>query len=152
MVIDWEHHISTEASFRRRNGVDGRMSWGLDEMGRGRGLVRDEIYRVDKHLEFMDTAGIDMAVISSFPGRAAELKAIVELYSRLMNDYPDRFVCLAPVDPLSSEGIDQMVWAIKDMGLNFLLIREPLKQVLSYVYLLHRLTVCRLLLILRAGK
>ncbi|MCK5427939.1 MAG: amidohydrolase [Anaerolineales bacterium] len=117
MVIDWEHHISTEASFRRRNGVDGQMSWGLDEMGRGRGLVREEIYRVDRHIEFMDTAGIDMAVISSFPGKAAELRSIVELFAKLMKDYPDRFVCLAPVDPLSSQGLDQMVWAIKNMGL-----------------------------------
>jgi len=117
MVIDWEHHISTEASFRRRNGVDGQMSWGLDDMGRGRGLVRDEIYRVDKHLEFMDTAGIDMAVVSSFPGKAAELEAIVELYAELMKDHPDRFVCLAPVNPLSDEGVDQMVWAINDMGM-----------------------------------
>lgn len=117
MIIDWEHHVSTEASFRRRNGVDGQMAWGLDKMGRGRGLIRDEIYRIDRHLEFMDTAGIDMAVISSFPGNAAELKAISELYAKLMNDYPDRFVGLAPVDPLTSEGLDQMVWAIRDLGL-----------------------------------
>jgi len=42
MVIDFEHHIATEESFRNRNGVDGQMSWGL---------VREEIYRIDQHID-----------------------------------------------------------------------------------------------------
>jgi len=115
MVIDFEHHISTEESFRSRNGVDGQMAWGVDEMGRGRGLVREEIYRIDQHIDFMDGAGIDMAVLTSFPGRVHEIKAISELYAKLMNDYPDRFIGFAPVAPLDGKkGLDEMEWAIKN--------------------------------------
>ena len=118
MVIDFEHHIATEESFRNRNGVDGQMFWGVDEMGRGRGLVREEIYRIDRHLEFMDAAGIDAAVLTSFSGKVNEIKAICELYAKMMADYRGRFIGFAPVAPLDGKkGLDEMEWAIKEMGL-----------------------------------
>jgi len=118
MIIDWQHHIATKESFERRGGKEDQLVWGLDAEGRGRGLLRNEIYRVDKHLKFMDAAGIDLAVISTFCSTVEDCKAADDLYAKLMKDYPRRFVGLAPVAPTKGkEALDEMERAIKGLGL-----------------------------------
>jgi predicted TIM-barrel fold metal-dependent hydrolase len=122
MVIDWEHHItSKELGFDARGGKEGQqLTWGTDDMGRGRALLREEMYRVDKHIEFMDKAGIDIAVISTFSDKLTieYCKGMDDYYAKLMNDYPKRFVGLAPVDPtLGKDALNEIDRAIKGLGL-----------------------------------
>ena len=62
MIIDWQHHYSPEEIYRRRGGKPGLPVMKDGKIGQ---YLREQVYQIDKHLEFMDAAGIDVAVLSA---------------------------------------------------------------------------------------
>ena len=83
----------------------------------------EEMHQIDKHLEFMDSAGIDVAVLSGTLESVEECRETDELFSKIMKEYPTRFVCFAPCIPTrGSEALDELRRAINDLGLTGVVI------------------------------
>lgn len=62
MIIDWQHHFSPEEIFKKRGGKPGQA---FIKDGKVTMHLYEEVYQIDKQLEFMDAAGIDVAVLST---------------------------------------------------------------------------------------
>ncbi len=119
MIIDWQHHFSSEEIYRKR-GKAGQM---VMKEGKVTMLLHEESYQIDKHLEFMDEAGIDMAVLSTTLYSVEDCKLIDDHYAKVVKDYPDRFVCLAPCLPTrGEEALDELDRAMNHLGLKGVVI------------------------------
>ncbi len=100
MIIDWQHHLQSEEIYKKVGGKPGKPIIKDGKVGLHQ---FPESYQVDKHLEFMDSAGIDMAVLSSTLDSVEECKIVDDLYIKLMKEYPKRFAGLPPCIPTRSE-------------------------------------------------
>ncbi len=119
MIIDWQHHFSPEEISRKRGG---KLGQAVMEKGMVGLYIFEEVYRVDKQLEFMDTIGMDMAVLSATLGSVEDCKLTDDAYVNLMKEYPKRFVCLAPCIPTrGEEAINELERAL-NMGLKGVII------------------------------
>jgi predicted TIM-barrel fold metal-dependent hydrolase len=119
MIIDWQHHFSSEELYRKR-GKTGQM---VMKEGKVTMLLHEESYQIDKHLEFMDEAGIDMAVLSTTLHAVEDCRLIDDHYAKTVSDYPDRFVCLAPCLPTrGKEALGELDRAINHLGLKGVVI------------------------------
>ncbi len=98
MIIDWQHHFSPEQVFTNRGGKSGQAFLRNGKVAEVT-YLRPEAYQIDKHLEFMDAAGIDMAVLSLTWDTVEECKLTDDSYIKLMKEYPRRVVGLAPCIP-----------------------------------------------------
>jgi len=76
---------------------------------------------IEKYLQFMDKAGIDMAVLTSQAPILAEVdeaKKWHDYAADLMQKYPKRLACLATIKPASGEAmLKELERAIKGLGL-----------------------------------
>ena len=114
MIIDWQHHFAPRELYEKHSGKPGQPVYKRGKVVR---RMRPQTYQVDKHLEFMDTAGIDMAVLSSTTITEGH-EIIADCYANLMNEYPDRFIGLAPCLPtLGKKAFEELDRAIKVLGL-----------------------------------
>ncbi len=64
MIVDLEHHIYTEEELRRRGGKPDRTERTWDSEGRLKIHPSLQLSKVEKHLRFMDEAGIDVSVLT----------------------------------------------------------------------------------------
>ncbi len=120
MIIDWQHHFSSEEMFRKRGGKAGQA---VIKNGKVTMHLYEEAYQIDKHLEFMDGAGIEMAVLSTTLYSVEDCRLIDDEYARVVKDYPDRFVCLAPCLPTrGGEALDELDRAVNHLGLKGVVI------------------------------
>lgn len=119
MIIDWQHHFSPEEIIKQG---DRKQDQALIYDGKVGGHFREELYQVDKHLEFMDAADINVAVLSSSPDSVEYCKLIDDAYINLMKEYPERIVGLAPCIPTrGEEAINELERAI-NLGLKGVVI------------------------------
>ena len=58
MIIDMEHHFSTETQLRRRGHTSVEVKRGYDETGKFRSSLPLASMSIEHHLKFMDAAGI----------------------------------------------------------------------------------------------
>ena len=125
LIIDWQHHYAPQEVYGKR----GKPGEAYYERGKVGSHVREEIYQLDKHLEFMDSAGIDMAVLSSPSLRNMdECKIVDDTFAKIMKEHPDRFVCLAPCVPtLGDEALTELERAITVLGLKGVVISPQIE-------------------------
>ena len=102
MIIECHHHFVTHEI--------------IDEI---RGVVKPEPNQVDKHLEWMDAAGIDVAVLSSpLCNTLEECKIADDAFGNMMEKHPNRFVGLARCIPsIGDESLKELDRAINVLGL-----------------------------------
>ena len=120
MIVDVEHHMFTEEQTIKGRSKSGSL---VERYADAEGNIRLSIFEaaasVENHLQFMDEAGIDVAVLS----RNGELS--VEK-SRMWNDacamiiqkHPKRFVGFASISPLGGKpALEELERAVKELGL-----------------------------------
>lgn len=129
MIIDWQHHFLPEEIYRSGRAYPGESSCrdgqsSVTHQGKVTLRIPEELYQVDSHLKFMDTAGIDIAVLSyTAASNIEDCKRIHDSYGDLMKKYPGRFVGLALCIPtMGDEAIDEFNRAISEIGLRGVVI------------------------------
>src|SRR5262245_47501434 len=101
MIIDFHHHFVPRELIKEDPGD--RLILSYDENGAPSYTTHRLLFDLDAHIAMMDATGIDVALLSSASGMAADLER-----SRLVNDktkaaetaYPKRFIGFAHVNPL----------------------------------------------------
>ncbi|MBI4295871.1 MAG: amidohydrolase [Chloroflexi bacterium] len=119
MIIDWEHHASPEEVYAKR-GRPGELQVKDGMIGM---ILVAEAYQIDKHLEFMDAAGIDMSVLSATLDAVEECRTTDDWYAKVMKEHPNRFVCFAPCIPTRGKpALEELDRAINVLGLKGVVI------------------------------
>ncbi len=135
MIIDWQHHFLPPEIYQSGGTGPGQTAY-QDGRARvhfrhGKETVRlpEEICRVDKHLEFMDAVGIDVAVLSyTAVTSLQDCKLIDDTYGNIMREYPKRFVGLASCIPtIGSEALEELDRAISIVGLRGVVITPQIE-------------------------
>ena len=119
MIIDWQHHGSPEEVMKKRGGKAGQAFVKDGKVGMH---LYAEVYRVEKQLEFMDAAGIDMAVLSATLDSVEDCRLTADFYSKIMKDHSDRFAFLAPCIPTRGEEALKELDRAMDMGMQGVVI------------------------------
>ena len=119
MIVDWQHHIGSKAVYDRRGGTPGQPVY---EKGKIVVHPRTEVYQVEKHLEFMQNAGIDGCVISSTLSSVEDCRLNNDFYAELTTRYPGTFACLSPCLPLQDGALAELDRAINGLGLRGVVI------------------------------
>ncbi|MDP2643727.1 MAG: amidohydrolase family protein [Desulfobacterales bacterium] len=129
MIIDWQHHLTPEPIWRERGGKADETVL-LHQYGKLIMPLYESCYLIEKHLEDMAQAGIDMAVLSETPYQLDECRLINDTYAKLMQKYPDHIVGLAPGLPLLGKAaFDELDRAINGLGLKGVVISPQRKGV-----------------------
>ncbi|OGQ82165.1 MAG: hypothetical protein A3F90_09990 [Deltaproteobacteria bacterium RIFCSPLOWO2_12_FULL_60_19] len=130
MIIDWEHHYLPEELLLKKGGKKGEKAI-FYEYGKPRGDLNPELCDVEEHLRVMDAVGIDVAVLSmavtSDDTKIAleECRVWDDSAAEVVRRYPNRFVALAPVPPLSGEkAFDELKRAVETLGLKGVVVRS----------------------------
>ena len=130
MIIDVEHHFTMKEDGDENRFPSGKICerfW--NEEGKIRIRVSSEAARVDRHLQFMDEAGIDMAMITMNPMVDLEkCKRWNDFCAEVVKENPNRFVGFASVPPLEGDpAFDELERAVKDLGLKGVHIASHIK-------------------------
>lgn len=121
MVIDFEHHI-----YLPEQTVPGRSRSGRiierhrEENGKLGIRIFQDASSVPRYLEFMDEAGIDVAVLTanSFTGGLEQMKRWNDFCARVVSDNPSRFVGFAAVPPLGGKpALAELERAVREPGM-----------------------------------
>jgi predicted TIM-barrel fold metal-dependent hydrolase len=120
MIIDMEHHTATEDRLEKGKSQSGKVCeryWDTD----GKMKIRsfEEAAQAESHLQFMDEAGIDMAVLTTNPISSLEqCRRWNDFCAGIVRDHPGRFIGFATVPPLGGEpAFEELERAIGDLGL-----------------------------------
>jgi len=119
MIIDWQHHVSPEEIYKRRGGKAGQAFIQDGKVGMH---LYAEIYQIEKHLEFMDASGIDVAVLSATLDSVGDCRLTDDLYAKVIKEHPKRFVCFAPCIPTRGEEAFQELRRAVDLGMRGVVI------------------------------
>ncbi|MFC2072238.1 amidohydrolase family protein [Chloroflexota bacterium] len=118
MIVDVEHHLFveelTEGIFE--SGKVCERYWDNDRI---KIRISRDASNVDKNLQFMNEAGIDVAVLTtSLVTQLDEMRQWNDFCARTVRDHPNRFVGFASVPPLGGKpALDELERAIKELGL-----------------------------------
>lgn len=120
MIIDMEHHTATMDKLEKGRSESGKVCeryWDTD----GKMKIRsfEEAGSPEAHLEFMDAAGIDVAMLTTNPVSTLEqCRRWNDFCAGIVNRYPDRFAGFATIPPLGGKpALDELVRAVKELGL-----------------------------------
>ncbi|MCR4393329.1 MAG: amidohydrolase family protein [Dehalococcoidales bacterium] len=120
LVIDMEHHAATPDMLEKgksQSGLYCERYWAED----GRMKVRSyqESAGTKERLQFMDEAGIDMAVLTTNPLKTLEqCQRWNDYCASMVRSYPDRFIGFATIPPLGGKpALDELERAINVLGL-----------------------------------
>ena len=124
MVIDCEHHLQPFEIWKKRGGKPGETVMMRAPDGRLIRPLDDSTHDVQKHLNYMDLSGIDMAVLScTGVDSLDEARIFNNHFSDIVRQYPKRFVAFAATLPLGGEpAFDELERAVKVLGLKGILI------------------------------
>lgn len=119
MIVDLEHHIYTEEELRRRGGKPDRTERTWDSEGRLRIHPSLQLSHIEKHLQFMDEAGIDISVLTVHVQRdLEEVKKSNDFLAKVVREDPLRLVGFAATLPLGGKpAFREMERAVKDLGM-----------------------------------
>jgi predicted TIM-barrel fold metal-dependent hydrolase len=120
MIIDVEHHAAAEELLEKGTSQSGMFCeryW--DKDGKMKVLSYIESSRVEERLQFMDEAGIDVAVLSTNPLKNLEQAVRWNNHcARMVMQAPKRLAGLASVPPLGGKpALKELERAIKDLGM-----------------------------------
>ena len=125
MIIDLENHFSLEEQTVKGTFESGKICeryW--DQDGEVRVRQSQDASRIERHLQFMDDAGIDMAFLTNHSRKLEQHKKWHDLCAELVNEYPKRLIGCATINPLGGKpALDELERAIKDLGLKGVHIR-----------------------------
>jgi len=120
MIIDMEHHTATADRLEGGRSDSGKVCerfWDVD----GKMKIRsfEEAGSPEAHLEFMDAAGIDVAVLTTNPiTTLEECERWNDFCGGIVKQYPDRFAGFATIPPLGSEpAFKELERAVNTLGL-----------------------------------
>ena len=124
MVIDVEHHLQPYEVWKKRGGKPGQIVIQHSADGKIMRPLDDATYDIQIHLENMDIAGIDMAVLSGTSVDSLEdARTFNNHFAQVVKQYPKRFAAFAITLPLGGKpALDELERAIKGLGLNGVLI------------------------------
>jgi predicted TIM-barrel fold metal-dependent hydrolase len=132
MIIDFHIHYTPEELVRDKLGPGGSPRTIFVD-GAPATTVHDRVFALEKHIAFMDLAGIDMAVLSSAAGFINDLNRC-----RMVNDklkwvegrFPGRILGVAHVPPLGGEAsLRELKRAALDLGFKGVAIPAVLGEV-----------------------
>ncbi|MBT3362822.1 MAG: amidohydrolase family protein [Chloroflexi bacterium] len=122
MIIDVENHIRIPAhagDITFESGKATERFW-KEDGSFGFRLSKDSA-NVGRYIQFMDEAGIDMAVLTSQTPALVDLdetKKWHDYAAELMQKYPKRLACIATIKPVGVKGmLKELERAIKECGL-----------------------------------
>ena len=120
MIIDVEHHLFIKDIAKEEKSPSGKICerfWTED--GRLQIRIFEDATRVEKSLQFMEEAGIDMAMLTTNPELNLELsKKWNNFCAKVMKENPKRFVGFASIPPLGGKpALEELERAVKDLGL-----------------------------------
>jgi len=117
MVIDFEHHYLPHKIWKKRGGKAGEIVRVYSEDGREILPLSDTYPNIDKHLADMDTAGIDMAVLSTTGLSLEDAKVFNDGCAEVVRQHPERLIGFALTAPLAKGGLDELERAVGELGL-----------------------------------
>jgi predicted TIM-barrel fold metal-dependent hydrolase len=120
MIIDMEHHLATLDKLEKGESGSGKVCeryWDTD--GKMKIKSFEEAGCAESHLEFMDAAGIDIALLTTNPIITLEqCRRWNDFCASLVKDHPDRFVGFATIPPLGGRpAFDELERAVKELDL-----------------------------------
>lgn len=120
MIIDFEHHLFLKEQLQKGRSKSGRICeryW--DASGKMKIRVFEDASNVGRYLQFMDDAGIDMAVLTTNLISGLEpMRRWNDFCAKVVKENPKRFVGFASVPPLGGEpALDELERAVKELGL-----------------------------------
>ena len=119
MVVDFQHHFVPFELVERR-GVRAGEQRDLTEGRVPTFTLHSKLYDVEEHLRDMDTAGVDMAVLSCNLGWDAPLddcRLINDRFAQMQHSHPKRFAGLAHLPVFEEAGFLELERAVRDLGL-----------------------------------
>ena len=120
LVIDFEHHWLAGDGQTKGKSASGRV---VERYRKPDGSVGRRVYGVAGtargHLEFMDAAGIDMAVLTTNPEwKLEDCTKWNDFCAAVVQQHPDRFAGYASIPPLGGQGaLDELERAVQGLGL-----------------------------------
>lgn len=124
MIIDWQHHWYPEKYFTERGGVPGKYMRGTAKDGKTATYLYDAFYQIEKHLEIMDAAGIDMAVLSGSQDSYEDTQYWNNQCVEIMKKNPKRFEALTRFSPSWGErGLQEIDRAVSELGFRGVVLR-----------------------------
>jgi predicted TIM-barrel fold metal-dependent hydrolase len=119
MIIDFEHHFSTEHQLQSRGSKSPKIGRWWDQEGNLRIKASMQATIVDSHLKFMDEAGIDMAVLTTNMCLSMEeARHWNDACAKVVKEHPRRFTGFAATMPLGGQpALLELERAVKDLGL-----------------------------------
>jgi len=115
-----EHHTATKDRLEKGKSQSGKVCeryWDTD----GKMKIRsfEEAAQAESHLQFMDEAGIDMAVLTTNPISSLEqCQRWNDFCAGIVRDHPRRFIGFATVPPLGGRpAFEELERAIGELGL-----------------------------------
>ncbi len=121
MIIDVEHHLILAERTKKGKSASGRVVERYrDEKGEIRLNMFEAASSVESHIQFMDAAGIDMAVLSVNPELPLDAcRRWNDICAEAVRKYPDRLKGFAAMAPLAGKpAIEELERAVKELGLS----------------------------------
>ena len=119
MIIDVENHFSLVEETVKGTFKSGKICeryW--DKDGKIKIRQSEDAASIERFLQFMEDAGIDMAVLTNQSRKLDRHKKWHDLCAGLVKKYPKKFVGFATINPLDGKpALDELERAIKDLGL-----------------------------------
>jgi len=117
-TIDFHMHYTPEEMVAPFLGPGSSTSL-LEQDGIPRYTLHEGLFRIDRHLECMDAAGVDGGVLSSgagMGGDAAACACVNAALATVAREYPARFRPLAHIDPQDAGWRDELRRCTDDYG------------------------------------
>ena len=117
-VIDFHIHFTPEELVRPHLKPDGKIDV-LIQNGLPAYTYHDTLFLIDRHIESMDAAGIDVAVLSSGAGMGGSQEAcelINATADAIQKRFPKRFAPLAHIDPASDTWHRELMKCSQEYG------------------------------------
>lgn len=130
MIIDFQHHY-VPVKLAERHGVRKGEKLNVTEDGLAKFTFHDRVYDLGTQIQDMETAGMDIALLSCPVGWDASLEVcqlINDDYAAVQQKYPDRFLGLAHVPVHDGKvGIRELERAVNELGLRGVAIMSQIK-------------------------
>ncbi len=104
MIVDFHHHFTPRSLMKEDPGD--RLILTYDENGAPSYTTHKLLFEMEARMAMMDACGIDLAMLSSASGMAADLersRLVNDAAKQIEQDHPDRFIGLAHVNPLGGQ-------------------------------------------------
>jgi len=124
MIIDFEHHYTPFEMWKKRGGQPGKLTRMYSPEGKELRPLYDADYDLPLHLEHMDIAGIDRAVLTKCMDNLEDARIFNDDMAKVVEKYPQRFIGFASTfPPAGKPALDELDRAIKGLGLKGVTVR-----------------------------